>query len=129
MKFEFDGTEVELTPLRVTVTEAEVTLTLWAKNLHKGWVEDAAWNTDGMVKAGSCSQWQAQRIVYCFGLAARRLARGGFVPTHEVRLVSDEFVLSSVPVMDTAEGYVNAKGKVIVPDPVYHRLVETGGAL
>ena len=69
----FDGTRITFDPHEntVTVDENGVRLELVANG---NMVKDARWNVDGMLRAGSISEWVADRIVFCFGIAARKLA-------------------------------------------------------
>ena len=69
--FEFDGTKIAIDGPDVTVTEGDVSLTL--TTAYGGeLIDHARWNVNGM----KISPWVADRIVYCFALAARRMAGG-----------------------------------------------------
>ncbi len=74
MTMVFDGTAIKAEGNEVTVTEGSVTLTLVKHHRSDCFVTNARHHVEGMIRANSITRWDAERIVYCFGLAQRWIA-------------------------------------------------------
>lgn len=74
----FDGSIITILPVgdafEVTVNELGVELTL-VSNRRNSLATDAIWNTASMLRAGCVDAWTASRLVFCFELADRTIAR------------------------------------------------------
>lgn len=72
----FDGTTIDINSRRVVITEGDLSVDLWFEFLTGGLVVDAQSRVDAILRTTRrFSRWQAQRIVFCAGLAVRWIAQ------------------------------------------------------
>ena len=76
----FDGSTIEINDERILVQEGAASLDLWFAHITNGLVEDATWRVAGLVNAGTCTAWEADRLVFCVELARRELVTTGRYP-------------------------------------------------